>query len=242
MSMQTWRPYVAEFIATFALIFVGAGSILADQFSGGNIGVTGIALAHGLILVTMIYATAHLSGAHINPAVTVAMWVTKRIATLQAVWYIAAQLAGAIAGGFALKAIYAESLGTLATGANPLRDLYLGTPALAGDIPVLTGILIEAILTFFLVFVIFGVAVDKRAPSGLFGLAIGLIVTADILIGGPLTGAAMNPARALGPALASGFFDNHLVYWIGPLLGAILAGTLYEYLFLGDGKATDRKS
>ncbi|MBI4170069.1 MAG: MIP family channel protein [Candidatus Aenigmarchaeota archaeon] len=214
--MTDIRPYLAEAIATFALVFIGAGAILA-----GN-DLVGVALAHGLVLMAMIYAIAHVSGAHINPAVTISMLVTRNIGAAKAVLYIISQLIGAGVAGFFLKAIF--------TGAP--ASLNLGATALGSGVSFGTGILVEAILTFFLVFVIFGAAVDKRAPAGFYGLAIGLVLTLDILTGGPLTGAAMNPARAFGPALAAGFWANHLVYWIGPIVGGIVAALIYNGLLL----------
>jgi len=210
------KRYLAEFIATFTLIFIGAGSILANN------NLTGIAIAHGLAIMCMVYATAHISGAHINPAVTIGMWVTKKIETKDGFFYIIAQLAGGIVGAFALKTVFVNAPSTL----------NLGTPTLGSGITFFNGILIEAILTFLLVFVVFAVAVDKRAPAGMYGLAIGMVVTFDVLAGGPLTGAAMNPARAFGPALISGYFVNHLVYWIGPIVGGIVGALVYNNYLL----------
>lgn len=218
------QAYMAEAIATFALVFFGAGAILA----GADL--VGVALAHGIAIMVMVYATAHISGAHINPAVTIGMLITKQINSAKAIGYIIFQLIGAAVAGMALKTIY----GSVPAAAQ------LGTPALATTISPLMGIIIEAILTFFLVFVIFGVAVDKRAPAGSAGLAIGLVITMDILMGGVLTGGAMNPARSFGPAFASGFWTNHLVYWIGPILGAIGAAVIYNG-FLLEKKKTRRK-
>ena len=216
-----WKQYSVEFISTFALIFIGAGAVVADA-RYGNVGLVGIALAHGLVLMAMIYATAHISGAHVNPAVTFAMWVTKRIDTVKGIGYIISQLLGAAAAGFALKFIY-QNNGLVA---------HLGTPALAPGISPVLGIATEALLTFLLVFTIFGTAVDKKGSSHHAGLAIGLVLAFDILMGGNLTGAAMNPARAFGPMVAANYWQNHLVYWIGPLLGAAVAGLLYQYIFL----------
>ena len=209
------KEYIAEFIATFALIFIGAGAILA------NVGIIGIALAHGLVLMSMIYATGHVSGAHINPAVTISMWVTKRIGSVKAIGYIISQLLGATVGALFLRIIFS----------NAQLSLNLGTPGLNG-VSFWVGILIEFILTFLLVFTIFGTSVDKKAPKGIYGFAIGLVLTFDILVGGNLTGAAMNPARVFGPALISGFWNHHIVYWIGPILGALLAALIYDNLLL----------
>ena len=214
--MNGYKAYLAEAIGTFALVFIGAGAILA-----GN-DILGVALAHGLVLMCMVYATGHVSGGHINPAVTIGMWVTKKIKGVHAISYIIAQLIGAAVAGFLLQTIFSSAPASLA----------LGAPILGLGISVLKGIIVEAVLTFFLVFTIFGVAVDKRAPAGLYGLAIGLVLTFDILVGGGLTGAAMNPARAFGPAFAADFWTNQLVYWVGPIIGGVIAALIYNYILM----------
>lgn len=221
--MKAYQAYFAEFFATFGLVFIGAGAVIMDNITGGGLGLLGVAFAHGLVLMSMVYATGHISGAHVNPAVTVAMWINRKIASEKAVFYILAQLVGAAVAGFLLLYLF------------PSAPAHLGAPDLANGVDLLRGIVLEAILTFFLVFVIFNVAVDNRAPAGMYGLAIGLVLTFDILFGGPLTGAAMNPARAFGPALASGYWATQLVFWVGPLLGAILAALAYQHL-LSDSK------
>lgn len=217
------QKLLAEGVSTFALVFIGAGSILANDFIGGGLGILGIALAHGLILMTMIYAIGHISGGHVNPAVTVGMMVARKIGVRLGVLYIIAQLVGAAVGGYLLSVIFASSP----------TELALGATQLAAGISQDMGILIEAVLTFFLVFVVFGVAVDKRAPQGFAGLAIGLTLALGILFGGGLTGAALNPARSFGPALAANFWNSHvMVYWIGPLIGGIVAALIYKFGFL----------
>lgn len=222
------QKLVAEFIGTFALIFIGAGSICADQFlragGGSGMGLLGIAVAHGLALGIMVTAVGHISGGHINPAVTIGFWVTKRMTTFETLAYWAAQLAGGVAAAFLLTLLVPE---------ETWRAVQLGTPALATDFPVANGIILEAVLTFLLVFVVFATAVDEKgAFAKIAGFAIGLTITMDILLGGPFTGAAMNPARAFGPALAANSWRHHGVYWVGPLLGGALAGALYSGLFL----------
>ena len=209
------KAYIAEFIATFALIFIGAGSILASS----DIGLTGVAIAHGVVLMCMIYATGHISGGHVNPAVTVGLWITDNIKTKKAIAYIISQLLGAASAGYLLKYIFANSA-------------TLGVPEVASGIPIFTAIIIEAVLTFFLVFAVFATAVDKRAPKSVYGAVIGLTLTFDILMGGPLTGAAMNPARAFGPAIAASFWSNHIVYWVGPIFGGSLAAIIYSKFLL----------
>ncbi len=226
---SAWRPCMAEFIGTFALVFIGAGAVCADSYlinvQGAFVGfgLLGIALAHGLVLAIAVSTTGHISGGHINPAVTAGFLVTGRITRTLGVLYIVSQLVGAIIAGMLLRAIFPE---------GAWQPVNLGTPALSTDVSSWSGVLLELILTFFLVFTVFAVAVDERAPKNIYGFAIGLVLTMDILAGGPLTGAAMNPARAFGPALVSGFWENHLIYWLGPLLGGMAAALLYNYALL----------
>ena len=220
------QKLLAEFIGTFALIFFGAGSICADQYlhGAGGAGLLGIALAHGLAIGIMVSALGHVSGGHFNPAVTIGFWVTKRINTLDVIGYWAAQLVGAIAAAYLLKAIVPD---------DAWRAVALGTPALARDFRVLDGMILEGVMTFFLVLVVFATAVDEKgAWRAISGFGIGLTITMGILTGGPLTGAALNPARAFGPALASAHWANHGVYWVGPLAGGFVAGLLYDSVFL----------
>ena len=222
------QKLVAEFVGTFTLIFIGAGSICADQFlhasGGAGLGLLGIALAHGLAIGIMATAVGHISGGHLNPAVTIGFWVTKKVSTVDSLLYWAAQLLGGIAAAYLLAALLPESV---------WRPVALGTPDLAADFTRTAGIVLEAVLTFLLVFVVFATAADpKGAFNKIAGFAIGLTVTMDILLGGPFTGASMNPARSLGPALASHHWQNHGVYWVGPLLGGVIAGWLYNAVFL----------
>jgi MIP family channel proteins len=222
------QKMVAEFIGTFTLVFIGAGSICADQYLRGaaqnGVGLLGIALAYGLALGIMVTAVGHISGGHLNPAVTIGLWVTKRLSTLHSVLYWAAQLAGGIAAGYLLVAIVPESV---------WRPVGLGTPDLAADFNRVHGMALEAVLTFFWVFVFFATAADaKGAFNKIAGFAIGLTVTMDMLFGGPFTGASMNPARTLGSAVAARHWTNHGVYWVGPLFGGVIAGVLYDRIFL----------
>ncbi len=229
------RACIAELVGTFFLCFIGAGAICVNAVTpGGGSGLAGVALAHGLALAIGVSATMYVSGGHLNPAVTITMWVYKKIETDKAIWYILFQLLGAVIAGGLITLIFG---GTDAV-APPAR---LGTTHIDGLLELFpTGgfqvtalaIAIEIVLTFLLVFAIFGTAVDPRAPK-VGGFAIGLTIAADILMGGPLTGAAMNPARAFGPAIweagIRGFsvMSDQLVYWIGPIVGGILAGGLY---------------
>lgn len=221
---NTLQKLSAEFIGTFALIFFGAGAICADQFLHGGVGLLGIALAHGLAIAIMVSALGHISGGHFNPAITIGFWVTRRVSTLETVLYWVAQLAGAIAAAFLLKALVPE---------ETWRAVVLGTPTLARDFPVWAGIVLEAITTFFLVLVVFATAVDEKGTfRSIAGFGIGLTISLGILVAGPFTGAALNPARAFGPALAATHWANQGVYWVGPLAGGFIAGLLYDSLYL----------
>ncbi|MFQ5770515.1 MAG: MIP/aquaporin family protein [bacterium] len=217
------KSYLAELIGTFALCFIGAGAVVMNSFTDGGVGLAGIALAHGLVLAIMVNATGHISGGHINPAVTMGFIVTNRIKISKGIAYMISQLIGGVLGGFALRAIFSP---------NVWSTSNLGTPGLNAAVPFLNGVYIEAILTFFLVFTVFATAVDSRAPKSVYGFSIGLVLTFDILMGGPLTGASMNPARTFGPAVASGYFHNHLVYWIGPMVGGIVAALIYHHALM----------
>lgn len=221
---DSWRHFVAEFIGIFALVFVGGGSIMSSTLSNIN-PLLVAAIAHGLILGIMVTATMRISG-HLNPAVTIGFLVTRRIEPLMAVIYIIAQILGAIAAAYALKSLFPVGVVT---------STRLGGQVVSGDIGTGLAIFCEAIATFFLVFVVFGTAVDKAAPK-VGGFAIGLTVAANILAIGSRTGASMNPARTFGPAFVIGNFEGQIVYWVGPILGGIAAALLYDGLFLRRGK------
>src|SRR5260370_29567656 len=212
--MEKFRPWLAEFVGTFALIFVGIGAI---KTAGHD--VLGVALAHGLPIAAFVSATIDLSGGNLNPAVTFGLLCGADMPLATAIRYWSAQLLG----GFTAALICLGLFG---------RDVVvMGTPQLAINLNGMQGILVEAILTFFLVFVVCGTAVDQRSRgAAVAGFAIGATITLDILFGGPLTGAAMNPARVFGPALASWFWHDHYVYWIGPLIGGALGGFAYGLL------------
>ena len=217
--MEKLRPLLAEFVGTFALIFVGIGAI---KTAGHD--VLAVALAHGLTIAAFVSATLHISGGQLNPAVTFGLLCGGHVNLATAVRYWIAQLLGAFAAGLICLGLFG-------------RDVVVtGTPQLAINLNPWQGILVEAILTFFLVFVVYGTVVDERGRR-VAGLAIGSTITLDILFGGPLTGAAMNPARVFGPALAAGFWHGHYVYWIGPLLGAAAAGFVYSLLMERESRA-----
>ena len=213
---ETWRHFVAEFVGTFALVFIGSGAIMA---SGALINV---ALAHGLILALMVTATMNVSG-HLNPAVTAGFLVTRRIDALMAVVHWIAQFTGAIVAAYMLKLLFPSEVQSITR---------LGGQSIASSVTLFQAVVLEAIATFFLVFVVFGTAVDPRAPK-VGGFAIGLTIAADILAIGPLTGASMNPARSFGPAVVTGIFEGQTAFWVGPLVGGILAALLYDRLFIG---------
>lgn len=219
------KALFAEFIGTFALIFVGVGSIAANHIIRGELTETvvdlaAIALAHGFTIAVMVSATAAVSGGHLNPAVTFGALLTNKIDPKNALGYVFVQCLGAI---------FAASLLKLAVPLEVLQAVNIGTPSLGqGETPFM-GLILEFILTFFLVFVVFGTAIDFRAPK-VGGLFIGLTVALDILVGGPLTGAAMNPARYLGPALMGGGLQDFWVYLIGPLAGGAAAALFYHHV------------
>lgn len=221
--MTDYRKLTAEFVGTFTLIFAGVGAVIASQ--GTNL--VAIGLAHGLAIAVMGSALGHISGGVFNPALTVGLWVTRRLPALDAVSYIVVQLLGGIAAAFVLTMVF---------DATMVTQVKLGTPQLATGVTEAQGIIAEALMTFFLMTAVFGTALDARGPK-LGALLIGLTITMDIALGGGLTGAAMNPARSLGPALVSGTMGQQLVYWVGPILGAVAAAILYEFVFLKEDSA-----
>ena len=211
--MTKLRPLLAEFIGTFALIFVGIGAI---KTAGNN--VLAVALAHGLTIAAFVSATMHISGGQLNPAVTFGLVCGGHMKWRNAFSFWIAQCLGGIAAALICLGFFG-------------RDVVIGgTPQLAINLTAWQGILVEGILTFFLVFVVHATAVDERGPRRVAGLVIGSTITLDILFGGTLTGAAMNPARVFGPAVAANFWHDHYVYWIGPLLGGALGGLVYRLL------------
>lgn len=208
--MDKLRPCIAEFIGTFALVFIGVGAI---RTAGHD--VLAVALAHGLTIAAFVSATMHISGGQLNPAVTFGLICGGHMKWPDAIRYWIAQLLGATAAALICLSFFG-------------RDVVVtGTPQLATNLSGFEGIVLEAILTFLLVFVVHGTGVDERGRR-VAGLAIGSTVTLDILFGGPLTGAAMNPARVFGPAVAAQFWKAHYVYWLGPLIGGAAAGFVYR--------------
>lgn len=218
-----WNAIIAEGVGTFLFFFVGIGAVAAGDYalSIGQQpgGLVVVALAHGVVLAVLVSALGAVSGGHVNPAVTFGVWLSGHIQGRRALAYIFAQSIGGIAAALAVRNV-------IPAGVSP----KLGLPELGAGIGPLPGIAIEAILTMVLMIAVFGTAIDARAPK-VGGLAIGFAVAADILMGGPLTGAAMNPARWLGPAAETRIWDNWYVWVIGPALGAAIAALAYR-LFL----------
>ncbi len=223
------RAWFAEAIATYALVFFGPlAIILAAVAFGTGLSIQAIvmiSLAHGAAIGLMVYTFGHVSGAHINPAVTISMLVTRRIGIKDGIAYIIFQLIGAIAAAASLKAILPDLGAKVNFGTQ-------GGPSELLNHSVISGLAVEIILTFFLVTVIFMTAVHKKAPAGMYGLAIGGMIFLIHLVGVPLTGASVNPARTFGPALISGYWDYHWIYWAGPIIGAIIAGLIMNYVFV----------
>ena len=208
------RRCLAEGLATFALVFAGCGAIVLDSERGASLGATGIAAAFGLVIMAMIYATGHLSGAHINPAVSAAFSATRHFPLREAGAYVPSQLAGAVAGALLLRLVWD---GTPA-------DLGATVPSVGSG----SALVYEAVMTGFLMFVIMAVATDTRAIGAAAAIAIGGTVALDSLFGGGVTGASMNPARSFGPALVAGEWQQFWIYIVGPLLGALTAAFAYE--------------
>lgn len=210
------RRAVAEAIAAFFLVFAGCGAIVTDATQGNLLGPVGVSMVFGLIIMAMIYATGHLSGAHINPAVTIAFWASRHFPARDALAYVAAQLLGAIAGALALLAAW------------PAKPAALG--ATIPHVDAGAALLYETLLTAILMFVIIAVATDSRAVGAAAALAIGGAVGLDALFGGQITGASMNPARSLGPALVAGEWNEFWIYVAGPILGALLGAGAYALI------------
>ena len=223
------RAYLAEAIATYGLVFFGPLSIIMAISSFGESlttqSVLFIALAHGGAIGLMIYTFGHISGAHINPAVTIPMMITRKIGITDGIGYIASQLIGAIAAAATLKIILPELGAKVNFGTQ-------GGPSDLLNNSVSSGFAVEAILTFFLVVVIFMTAVHKKASPGWHGFTIGGMIFLIHLVGVPLTGASVNPARTFGPALISGFWEFHWMYWAAPILGGIIAGLIMNYVYV----------
>lgn len=217
---DSFRPALAEFVGTLAFVFLSAGAVVADRAINGGLGLLGIALAHGLAFSVFVSVAMPISGGHLNPAVSLGMLVAGKKSAGTVGIYVVAQLLGAVLAAFVLRSIM-PAVSAEAAG--------LGVPRLAPTISMTSGIAIEAAITFCLVVAFFGTTASPSAPK-IGGFGVGLALTCGILAGGPMTGAAMNPARAFGPALASGIWRAHAAFWIGPILGALLAGVVWRVL------------
>jgi MIP family channel proteins len=209
------RRVAAEAVGTFFLVFIGPGSVMVNAYSRGAVGHVGVALAFAFVVSAMIYALGHLSGAHINPAVTLAFWSVRRFPADEVAPYLLAQCTGAVAASFALRMVL-----------GPVGNMGATLPS----IPVGAAFGVEWLLSFALMFVIMAVATDERAAAGFAALAVGFTVGFCALMGGPLTGASMNPARSLGPALVGGLWRAHWVYWLSPITAMIVAARTYDWL------------
>ncbi len=230
-TLRTWRAVAAEFIATGLFVFIGTGSVVvlrATMLDGSNAAfppgfVMSVAIAHGMPFMFLVAATARISGGHINPAVTFAAAATGKIKVSTAGLYIGGQLIAAILGSLLLKAVI-EGPFELGLGAHAINaQLVDGASA---------GLVIEAVLTFVLVFVIFATLMDPKGLAHVAPMAIGFTVLVGHMAGFPLTGASMNPARSFGPAVVANVWDDHWIYWLGPLIGAAIAALIYEFVFL----------
>ncbi|KAF3362085.1 Aquaporin TIP4-4 [Chlamydiales bacterium STE3] len=220
--------FLAELIGTFTLIFIGAGSVLVNQMTGGSLGIIGVAIAHGLAIAVMVSAIGHISGGKLNPAITLGLLFGGKISLKNATLEIIAQLLGAILGAFFLSQIFPASV---------QETVHLGVPSLGQGITGYVGIFTETILVFLLVFVVYATMVDTEGSFKIVGgFGIGCVILFDILAAASISGPALNPARAFGPALMSGFWQDQYVYWIGPILGGILAGLFYNYGILRNRK------
>lgn len=217
------RRYLAEFVGTFGIVFAPVALSASGHFSGGDSGLMAAAWVSGLAVLAMIYALGHISAAHFNPAVTLGFAVAGRFPWRFALPYWTAQFLGGIAAAGLAALLFGRGHGVHIPASGPLSR----------------AVGVEAVLTFFLMLVIIAVATDKRVAGAVPGLAIGLTVVFDVLIGGPITGGSMNPARSLGPALfgSSAALSNYWVYVVGPVIGAVVAARLYEVMRGGEQHA-----
>lgn len=219
-----WQAYLAEFIGTFIFVFVASGTVLTNVFVG-DIGYLGVAFSSGLILAAMIYATIAISGGYLNPAITMALWLGEKISFTTAIFYIFAQILASFTAAYLLLWIF---------GSKSMQ-FALGGPILGLNVSVQSALIIEVILTGALAFAVFAIAVDKRGPVSFGPLVVGLIAVVSGIFAGPLTGAAMNPARAIGPLFVSQSYSQVLVWIVGPMAGS-LVGFLYKFLFLDSSR------
>ena len=226
--MNNYKKYIAEFLGTLLLVFIGAGAVCANysmKMAGGQgAGYAWAIVVFGLVVVAVVYATSYISGSHVNPAVTISFLVTGRMDAGTAAFYIISQLLGAVIAGFFLRILFPDAVSTA----------HLGTCALGKDVEFWKALLIEAVMTFLFIFTIFAAALgSRRTPGILAGVAIGLVYLFGVLVAYSISGGALNPARVFGPAVASGHFDYHFVWWLGPVSGGLGAVFLYDKIFSG---------
>lgn len=216
-QMATWRKLAAEMIATFVLVFLGCGSVVADKMSGGKVTLVGISLAFGLAIMAMVRAVGHISGAHMNPAITIAFASVQEFPLKLVPFYIVAQVAGAICAGYVLRLMFDYNLNaeTDHLGCNRPAD---------GD---LQSLAMEFVITSVLMFVVSSVAVDSRSVGELAGLILGLTIALLAIVAGTVSGGSMNPARSIGPAVASNWYKSLWVFVVGPIVGAVAGAWLY---------------
>ena len=219
---NTVRQLTAEFLGTFALVFVSAGTIVVNAWTSNALGLVGAALATAFVYAVMITMTMNISGGHLNPAVTVGVLIAKKIDGRTAAQYIMTQL---------IAAVVAALLVLLLFPAGAAEATSLGALKISNDVTMLEAIILEALLTLILVSAVFGTVLSPEAPK-VGGFAVGMVLLFAIVVIGPLTGAALNPARAFGPALMSGDFEGHIAYWIGPLVGGLAAGLIWAKALL----------
>lgn len=218
--ISPWRAYLAEFIGTFVFVFVSCGAVLSYVFYG-EIGVVGVALAGGFSYVTMMYATVHISGGHLNPAVTLASWLAQKTSGPTAIFYVCAQIVASFAAAGLLFYIFGQEA----------AEFSLGGPTLGTGTDTSRALIVEIALSAILVFGFFATMVDRRGPTSFGPLVMGLVVGAAMLVALPLSGASLNPARAVGPAVVSQVYDSLAVAVVGPLTGS-LVGIVYDWVFL----------
>ncbi|MBK7130521.1 MAG: MIP family channel protein [Crocinitomicaceae bacterium] len=215
MSSSFTKKYLAEFIGTFTMVFCGTGAIVIDQHTGGIIGNSGIAATFGLVVMAMIYSIGSVSGAHMNPAVTIAFYLAKKFSAKEIPAYIVAQISGAILASIVLHVLFPE-------------NKFLGSTMPSGDWS--QSFILEFLLTFFLMFVIMSVAHGSKEEGLFAGVAIGSVVMLEAMFAGPVCGASMNPARSLAPALISGEFNHLWIYLTAPFLGAVCGMYVWRFI------------
>ena len=222
--MNKYSKYIAEVLGTLLIVFIGAGAVCAEHYvkMAGDQGIpVWIITVFGVVIVAVVYATSYISGSHINPAITISYWASGRMYAGTAAYYIMSQMLGAVMAAYFLSLLFPDAVSTV----------FLGTCTLGEGVGSWKAASIECLATFLFVFTIFATAVDKRTSKLLAGVAIGLVYLFGVSVSATFSGGALNPARVFGPAVISGHFDYHYVWWLGPVFGAIAAGFLYGRVF-----------